>query len=353
MRKEVLMKRLCIRAYRYVQRHIRRMLYSNRYYNWFVFSRRLSKEWKKTIESHYSCNPCVMVKGKKTVVFLCNGFVEHGGLADRLKGIVSTYAVCKDLGLDFRILFTSPFRLTDYLLPNGYNWQIDEKDVLFDSAVSEVVALEIGEETEWQGRKQYEYLRRHIGKSSASQVHVCTNAHFCYYGDFSALFHELFRPTPRLQSVVTDCISAMAPCYISVSARFIGNLGDFVDTQKADALPQKDRELLLGKCMEQVETLHRLHPECRILVCSDSEKFLNVAETLPYTYIYKGEIRHLDVPADECNYGTFEKTFVDFLLIAGAAEVFRLDTCWTHSSGFPYMASRVGSRPFHSIKFSV
>lgn len=340
------------RAFRYIQRHTKRALYANRFYNWYIFSRKLSRQWYETADKHYTNSSSDFeVSQEKTVVFLCNGFVEHGGWGDRLKGILSTYAVCKHIGVDFRLSFTSPFPLTDYLVPNTYDWTIREDEVIYDRSVSGIITLEIGAETDWQARKQYEYLRKKILHSSARQIHVYTNAHFAYNHGFAELFNELFKPTERLRASIDKCKLDLGHDFISVSSRFIGSLGDFVDTQKSDALPQPMRQQLLNRCVEQVRLLHENHPQSRILVCSDSITFLRAVSALPYTYIYSGRMVHFDTNNSSSSYELYEKTFVDFMLIADASHIYRLETRWVRNSGFPYAASKVHGHPFHSIRF--
>lgn len=346
------MASLFVRGCRYIHRHARQILYANRYYNWYVFSRRLSKRWYDILQQHYSGSTSGrVISEKKTVVFLCNGLIDHGGWADRLKGILSTYALCKDLNLDFRISFISPFVLSDYLVPNSYDWTIRDEDVIYDRSVSDIVTLEIGQETAWQAKKQYQLLKKKIMQSSARQIHVYTNAHFAYRMNFSVLFDELFRPSEKLQFSLNHCKHELGQNYISVSSRFIYSLGDFVDTQQGEPLPEPLRQQLLDKCVAQVRQLHDRHPESRILVCSDSPTFLRTVAPLPYTYIYSGRMVHFDVPDGQSNYELYEKTFVDFLLIANASHICRLETRWIRKSGFPYAASRVYGHPFHSIRF--
>ena len=340
------------RAFRYIQRHIKRALYANRFYNWYVFSRHLSQKWYEAANKHYANSSVYSERSQsKTVIFLCNGYVEHGGWGDRLKGLLSTYAVCKYLGIDFRISFTSPFPLSDYLVPNTYDWTISNDEVIYDRSVSDVITLEIGAETDWQARKQYDYLREKIIRSSARQIHVYTNAHFAYNHGFSELFHELFKPTERLRLSLDKCKRELGNDYVSVSSRFIGSLGDFEDTQKMKALPQPLRQQLLERCVEQVRQLHDSHPDSRILVCSDSATFLRAVSDLPYSYVYSGRMVHFDINNPDNSYELYEKTFVDFMLIADASHIYRLETRWIRNSGFPYAASMVNGHPFHSIRF--
>ncbi|GHV53839.1 hypothetical protein FACS1894181_17730 [Bacteroidia bacterium] len=60
-------------------------------------------------------------------IFMVNGLIKHGGLVDRLKGIVSAYAVCKNNNIPFKIKFDFPFQLSSYLEPNKYNWKLESE----------------------------------------------------------------------------------------------------------------------------------------------------------------------------------------------------------------------------------
>lgn len=48
-------------------------------------------------------------------VAMVDGESFHGGMCDRFKGIISLYAYCKYRSLPFRIRYTYPFKLEDYL----------------------------------------------------------------------------------------------------------------------------------------------------------------------------------------------------------------------------------------------
>ncbi len=72
-------------------------------------------------------------KGKKIVVLMVrNETTFSGGLSDRLRGIISVYQECKQLGLVFKIHFETP-NLIDYLEPNDYDWYIKPEDICYDT----------------------------------------------------------------------------------------------------------------------------------------------------------------------------------------------------------------------------
>jgi len=60
---------------------------------------------------------------------------------------------------------------------------------------------------------------------------------------------------------------------------------------------------------------------------------------------------HFDVGDTDHSYELYEKTFVDFFLIANASHIYRLETRWVRNSGFPYAAAKIYDHPFHSIRF--
>lgn len=344
------MGNVLVRTHHFIMRNVQRTLLANRYYNWYVFSRKLSRRWEDELSVHYAQGNRTM-DDRKTVVFLCNGFVENGGWADRLKGILSTYLVCKEQSIPFRLLFTYPFNLTDYLVPNAYDWRIFPEDVIFEQPYSDILTLEIGEESDYQARKQYELISEQIAGSDACQIHVCTNAHFCYRADFAALFNELFRPSEHLLPSIERLKGLLGDDYISLSGRFINSLGDFVDTQQGEPLPANLKQQLIDACLDQLERLHSKHPDKRILINSDSITFLSAVQELDYTYVIPGKVLHLDTAPADANYQLYEKTFLDYFMIANASAVYRLETQWMHSSGFPYSAAKIYDKPFHSIKF--
>lgn len=291
----------------------------------------------------------------KRVVYLCDGRTLAGGLADRFKGILSLYAICRQLGYDFRILYTSPFSLDQYLEPAHYDWRISPAELHTDTAA--LLVLENTDDADYQTRRQADWLRSRLQESPA-EIHVITNSNHAYRLDYAALFHQLFRPTKKLEAALNEEIQQLGQRYISISARFLSMLGDFRETGANSSLPAAEAEDLICRNMEQIERLHAAHTDCRILVNSDSMRFLSRAETLPYVYVVKGNVAHTDLMAssqhgadDEAADRMHLKLFLDFMLIARAERVFLLRTGSMRISGFPYAAARTTKAPFEVIEF--
>lgn len=71
------------------------------------------------------------VKKRQSYVFMVDGRIHHGGMFDRLKGLITVYAISKALGKSFKLDWTYPFVLDKYLEPNEYDWLIDENQMNF------------------------------------------------------------------------------------------------------------------------------------------------------------------------------------------------------------------------------
>lgn len=344
---------------------VKKTLLANRYYNWYVFSRQLSRAWEEEVKKHYQKRTEQTERGlndlkheehgekRKLVIAMCNGWVESGGLADRLKGIISTYLLCQEMGWDFRLHFIHPFALEDFLVPNTYDWRIDASEICYTTPDATPVTLEIGSDSRYQAKKQKEWLRQQIRQAEGKQVHVFTNAMFAYHDQYGDAFRRLFKPSASLAHAIDEQLKMLGQPYVSISARFLGVLGDFQDTTKVTALPKDKQQQLLETNLQKLEEIHLKHPNEKVLVNSDSKTFLSHAAQRPYVHTIPGQIIHLDVesPQGTSTYNTYEKTFLDFFMIAHADNIYRLKTRWMHASGFPYAASLVYGKAFHPLTF--
>ena len=85
-----------------------------------------------------------------------------------------------------------------------------------------------------------------------------------------------------------------------------------------------------------------------MLVTADSTKFLQAAKSLPFVYIIKGEIGHINfVYSDEVNM----KTFLDFFMIANAKKVYLAKSEGMYNSDFARRASMVYDKPFEIVEY--
>ena len=75
-------------------------------------------EWKRKGERHRTPMLVFMVDGVKDFY--------SGGMADRFKGMIASYAWCKQRDIEFRIRHIFPYELADYLEPSQYDWRLKE-----------------------------------------------------------------------------------------------------------------------------------------------------------------------------------------------------------------------------------
>ena len=278
------------------------------------------------------------------------GNVASGGLVDRLRGAVSLFAACKQAGRDFRLYFTHPFPLTDYLQPNEYDWTIKEQEVTFAPSQSHAVIVDTQTNTEWERQWQQQRFAEELNDHANKQLHFYTNALFSYSLDFSALFNELFHPSERLQASIERAHHIIGGPYVTVSARFCNLLDDFNEETYSEPLSQAGQRQLLDACITQLRHIHRRHQGALVVVCSDSTTFAQTAQGEDYVRVIPGTVSHIGNDTSH-HYEYYEKTFLDFCIIADALRAYLLKAPRMHNSGFTYSAARVGQKPYEVVTF--
>lgn len=284
------------------------------------------------------------------VVSMFCGNVAGGGLADRLRGAVSTYIISKLCGRPFRLYFTYPFKLEDYLVPNKYDWSISTDEVTFSKEQSVIALSETIDDSKSERLMQKQKLIDKVKRSMNLQTHVYTNAAFCYDQGFVDTFNYLFKPAPRLLQHLNKIKSEIGGPYMTISARFCNLLDDFNEEVYSEPLMGTERDTLLANCIKQIEQLVIRHPQLRLVVCSDSIKFINEAKQHFDIYNIPGTISHIGNDIKH-HYDYYEKTFLDFFTIYNAEHVFLLHGPHMMLSGFPYAAASAGGKYLNIIKF--
>lgn len=319
------------------------------YYLWFVLRKIRERQRINTLSPFYDFSESN--NKRKIVVCPYEGKAVSGGLADRFRGILSTYYITKELGIEFKLYYKHPFDLECYLEPNKYDWRLDADDLTYQISKDSLLVLDTTEDSCYQKSQQKKWLEKRC-KKAKGQVHVYTNASFSYDLNYGQLFAELFKPTPRLQESIDNQLSSIGGRYISVSCRFLDLLGDFNETYGHNMqLTDDEKEQLILSVINQVEILHQEHSDYRILCNSDSVTFLQRAQELDYAYVIPGEVTHIDARDLRGDYQKYEKTFLDFYMIANAEHIYMLKTGLMHNSGFPFAASKLYNKPFDPIVF--
>lgn len=308
----------------------------------FIIQKLLSIWKTRSLKHYYTSNAIDTDKPIKTVIFMVDGHIQHGGLCDRLYGLVSTYLFCKENNLDFKVWWKYPFDLELFLQPNIYNWHIDE--IQYDLNSSEPYCWG----TIHNDRKQYK-LAKKILKIKKSNIHAYTNMHY-KRELLPLLFKELFKETPILTESIDQNREYLGDDYISVTYRFQQLLGDFHEGN-FPILEDKDKNILIEKCIDFLQTIKNENPTIsKILVTSDSPTFLQIAQNrYEFVHIITGDSVHMDFIEDEIKPLRHIKPFIELLLISKAKKCYFIRSKKTYPSSFAKTGALIGNREYHEV----
>lgn len=317
---------------------------------WRFFCKQQKLQESKISSVHYIGR--TIENPDNAIIFQCNGFTWHGGLADRLKGIVAVYEWCKRNGRIFKINFVEPFTLQDYLIPDKIDWI--PMNVSYSKEQAEVKVCLMEPRTCYKKEvveHQDELLERWLNdnlKHTERQFHVYTNMKR-FDVRFEQSFHELFKPCQRLQKEIAYHQDKIGGKYISISLRFTTLLGDFTDCT-GHPLSDGDREKLITASVEVVKEISEKAPKHdKILITADSMTFLSRIQMLENVYVIPGKVGHIDYDhGNDVNM----KTFLDFFMIANAEAVFLAKTPEMYKSAFAETAAMVNNRRFHVVEYN-
>lgn len=303
------------------------------------------KTWK--LYKYYSKRNPGAGNSEPWLIYMADGRMLHGGLSDRLSGIISAYTYCKKHNLVFKINFISPYALDDILIPHMYDWRISPEELSYNSNDSIPLYLSV---YSFNPKAVNHYFERKLGDLHKKQIHLYTNARLFQENDFHILFSELFKPVPRLERIIKDNLKSLPAHYISITFRFQQLIGDF----KEDGFPvlksEYEKNRLIEKCISCVKQLHD-DTQKTILVTSDSKTFLEKVSALDYVYVVPGKIRHLDYNREkDVDIAVDMKSFVDLYLLANSEHLYLYSAKPLYDSGFPKTASFILNRPFSNLK---
>lgn len=286
-------------------------------------------------------------------VAMVDGETFHGGLCDRFKGIVSLYAYCKYRKLPFRIRYTYPFRLEDYLIPAAYDWTLREGEYTDNPLYSRILYM------------RGEHLAtRLLRLKTRRQIHFYTNrdcldlinAAYAEEGsegfNWGDLYCELFKPGPVLEERIQSMKEELGSDYYAAVFRFQNLLGDFQEYRYKSITDKDEAEKLIGKCLRSLQNLKAAYGDKSWLVTSDSMAFLKRAAQLEGVHIIPGTLIHIDGDKHSVSSGSYEiylKSFIDFYMLTEAQKIYRIGTSYMYPTKFPVYAAKVHHIPFESI----
>lgn len=268
-----------------------------------------------------------------------------GGMVDRFKGMISTYAWCKQRKVDFRIRHIFPFELADFLEPAQYDWRLRENE--YTNSIWDATLM----------RARGEYGRRLVRKKLKNkQIHYYGNRDFLQYINetggtnytWGKLFQELFRPGRKLSELVESKKREIGQPYISAVFRFQNLLDDFKEYSYAALDDGEKREELIQKCLNGLLDLQKSYPDVPLLVTSDSSIFIEKISNLSGVYIVGGERVHMGYNGN-ASHDTYLNSFVDFYMLVNSQRIFSLGTAEMYPTQFPMYAAKVNDIPFERI----
>lgn len=280
------------------------------------------------------------------IVFMADGRNYHGGLTDRLRAAVGTFAVAKEIGRPFRIHFTTPFKLEKYLEPNNYDWRITNDELNYNSGQSHPIVLF----SEVKGTRLFRLTkkRQHHIYSNRDLLDV-VNKRFGTNYNYKDTFNLLFKPTPLLQKELDRCNEIIGKNYVSVCFRFQQLLGD---NHEGDypVLNDVDKAELIDSCLSELNKIISSNEGMNILITSDSETFLNLVKDLPGVFTFTGKMNHIEYQNENDELSDI-KGFIDMYTLAGSKKIYTVivEKFNMFYSGFPLYASRLGNIPFERI----
>jgi hypothetical protein len=281
-------------------------------------------------------------KGESCLIFMIDGKIRHGGLTDRLYGIMNAFAICKIKNMPFKLFFIFPFDIHNFLVPNNYNWTIEKNDISYNKRHTRVI-VNIQEERLFKNIKINKQIHLYSNAQNLDKINKYYNCNYTY----STLFNELFKFSKSLQTRIDKIIdNDLKKPYTGLCFRFQNLLGDFVERNYKE-LPEYKKNELLELC--RCSIIPFIRSEKNIVVTSDSLFFLKYLSTMfKNIYIIPGDVVHMDyirnAPLD-----TYEKSFIDFFILGYADIIINFYGHGLRKSGFPVFASQISNSEFEAI----
>lgn len=295
---------------------------------------------------------CLLHNPRPGIIYMADGKCNPGGLCDRLWGILSLYKISKKLNMPFFINFTEPFNLSDYLSPNSVDWFIKKNEIVSNKSQVNLLYVfcasgRFGYDLYKESVIQMKYIYNNIHDRN-SQYQVYTNAHFVENPlEFSVLFHELFIPNKHLVDAINYNQIKIKDKYIAIVLRFQNLLGDF-EEGKIMPLEEQKQQNLINKLHNKIVEIHQETYNYKILVTSDSRKFLDSLVNLDFVYTIPGKVVHMSF-TEEKDYETHLKSFIDLYMVSQAEKIFLLISDRMYRSGFAKFASMINNKSYSEI----
>ena len=307
----------------------------------------LSKKKKKEmVFFHYLKYFSLKHPKQKQIVICFDGLFAHGGLVDRLKGMVSFYQIANELNYDFKILFDNPFRLSTFLEANTVDWELSRSDITWHPTQTRTLylvndfkanPLELIKKSK---AKQF-FIYANIDYAKATFPELNTNElEAKWRDDFNSLFKKSELLVEKLNTISSEP-------YIAFHSRFTSLMGDFADTT-TKVLPKDEKEALNNKLLSIINRV-KAEQNQKAYVFSDSIYFIDYVKENTEINSVEGNPFHMD-NFEKCdNLEGHLKTLIDFFMIAKSETVYFLNVKPMYNSSFSKYAAIVGNTNFEVL----
>lgn len=275
---------------------------------------------------------------KPYVVYMADGKCKHGGLTDRLNGIITLYTYCRQNNRPFKIYFNHPFKIEDFMPSNGYNYIITENELSYN--------IRFAAPRPMMNIPYNRFLKKL--KSDDKQLHCYNNDDFVLDdAQWRDSFNQLFKPNQVLLNIVSEFKSEYGQ-WECVVFRFQNKLGDFKD---GDSIPlnEWEKQQLILTCDSYIHKRMKSSKE-KILICSDSRVYKEhiIALYPNRCFVYSLKNVHID-NTKESDFGIHLPAFADFFLLANALKITSVVAPGMYPSAFPKYAAKLNDTPFERI----
>ena len=291
------------------------------------------------------------LKGTSSVIVMLDNKIMHGGLVDRLKGIVSGAMIAEELNLDFKILVDdNTFNLFEFLVPVKQQIVAKKSDVSFNYFSSKPILMynlfKLNKENilrRFKNRKQFhlynnmDVTNRFFPELNETQLHAKWRDTFLRLFKFDEYFHNYWKKNIGMFRVY------------GIHLRFMSLLGDF-DEIVNNEMEKNDKEKLVTECIEGVIKIMQQHDGEKYVVVADSVYFLERlklsvqgSDLTEKLFIPAGIIGHIDIVQYE---SVLQKAILDFYLLSRCLKVFQIKGNKMHNSQYCRYAALLGNVPY-------
>ena len=151
------------------------------------------------------------------------------------------------------------------------------------------------------------------------------------------LFFELFTPSEHLQKLLKE--RSIEGEYAAVHIRFVNALDPF-EEEYGSHLSDREKEDLIKQCLSALRDIRQAEMDRRIIVFSDSVRFLERAKSNGFSTLDLSGIGHISFSKNELIH---DKTFIDFFAMAKAEKVYSIRGRNLYNSVFSRYAAVIGN----------